>query len=236
MAEVDMNKMIVTCAFGKIYEKYSELTFPTMKMYASKLKADFFVLPARRYPKATGHWEKLQIRDLLKSKSRVLWLDCDTVVRPDTPDLFSIVDKDWVGGWNEAPHGPWNYKAMHLKWDVLAGAKEVSYPGHHMNTGVMLLSPQHAPLLDEPPAYTDHIHYLWDQGWINYRMAELKMRFFDITHRYNHMFIAPKDAQPRTKSFIIHYCGTPVGGGYRKDVPPGGSYIDVVQKDLKAWT
>lgn len=223
---------VVSGAFGERYVRMAEATYPTMKAYASRIGAEFIALKDRTFDgRASAHWEKLQLGGLLGTFERVLWLDADVAVRDDAPDILADIPEDVLGAWDEAPYGPWDYAGFIREWDRLAGGGATPYPGFHFNTGVMALGRAHRALFDAPPSFPGY-ELLWDQGWLNYRLARMKTRYVDIGHRLNHMFISPGN---RIESFIIHYCGTVNGSGYAKEIPPGGDCADLIRSDLARW-
>lgn len=227
-----MKKAIVTGAFGERYVRMAEVTFPTMRAYAERIGAEFHALDKRVYAEpATPHWEKLQLRRFVEKYDRTLWFDADIAVRDDTPDLFGIVPTGLLGAWDEAPFGPWDYPSFISRWSALSRLGKADYPGLHFNTGVMVLDRSHLSLFQDPPEFPGY-DLLWDQGWLNYLFALRRMSFFEITPRFNHMFIAPGE---RRESYIIHYCGTVNGSGYAKHIPSGGTYVDLIKADLAAW-
>jgi hypothetical protein len=226
-----MRTAVVSGAYGEKYLRMADVTWPTQKAYADKIGASFHEITLRRYPGATPHWEKLQLRQFLGDFDRVLWLDCDVIVRGDCPNLFATVPEGVIGAWNEAPFGPWDYPSFVSKWASFEGRSSPPYPGWHLNSGVMVLSRKHAALFSDPASFPGY-ELLWDQGWLNYIAAREGTELMDIGWKFNHMFIAPPT---RHESFVIHYCGTVNGSGYSKDIPPGGDYVDVIKNDLEIW-
>lgn len=232
---MSVKKAIVSGAFGERYLKMAEVTYPTMASYAKSVGADFVPLKERRYPQATAHWEKLQLHGVLEQYDRVIWFDSDVVVRPGAQNLFDMVEEETFGAWDEAPSKSWDYAEFIDQWSKRTGVP-TAYPGIHLNTGVIVFSKLHRPLFEDPPAFpTDHhVQMLWDQGWINYRLAVLGLRWMNIGHWFNHMFIAPYGY--RLQSEIVHYCGTQIKGkGYSPDIPPGRTEVDLMKMDLERW-
>lgn len=226
-----MKTLVVSGAWGDRYTRMAEVTYPNLARYAARIGAEFQVLSERRYPTGTPHWEKLQVRSFLDRYDRVLWFDCDVVVRSDCPSLFEVVPESFLGAWDESKVGPWDYPSFVHRWADTLGIPRPRYPGWHANTGVMILSPRHRDLFDDPPCFPGY-DLLWDQGWINHRAAVRKTAYMDIGWKFNHMFIAPGD---RFASHIMHYCGTVNGSGYAKDIPPGGDHVSLIRSDLERW-
>lgn len=226
-----MSVAIVSGAYGEKYLRMADVTWPNQRTYAKRIGASFHEISLRRYPNATPHWEKLQLRKFLGEFDRVMWLDCDVVIRADCPNLFEMVPKSMLGAWDESKNGPWNYPSFISRWAALLGITSPPYPGWHANTGVMVLSPEHEFLFGDPPGFPGY-DLLWDQGWINFGAALKKTSLMDIGSRFNHMFIAPGD---RFSSYIMHYCGTVNGSGYAKEIAPGGDHVSLIRSDLERW-
>lgn len=232
---MSIKKAIVSAAFGNRYLKMASVTYPTMASYAKSVGAEFIPLKERRYPQVAGQWEKLQLRDALDQYDRVIWFDSDVIVRPGAQDLFEMVGEETFGAWDEGPSQSWDYAEFIDQWSKRTGVP-TAYPGIHLNTGVIVFSKLHRPLFEDPPAFpTDHhVQMLWDQGWINYRLAVLGLRWMNIGHWFNHMFITPYGY--RLQSEIVHYCGTHIKGkGYAPDIPMGKEPTDLIRSDLERW-
>src|SRR3989344_7906914 len=98
-----MRTALFTICIGDFYTKLSKVTHPTIKNYAQKIGADFIVKTETSFP--LPHYAKFEIAKLLETYDRVLYLDTDILVSPDTPNIFDIVPQDCVGMLDEAPLG-----------------------------------------------------------------------------------------------------------------------------------
>lgn len=227
-----MRKAIVSAAFGWKYSRISSVTYPTQKGYAQRVGADFIALSVRKFqPPATPHWEKLQLGDLLNEYDRLLWLDSDVIVRSDAPDLFQIVPEGLLGASDESISGYWDYPGMFRTWITHSRMPEVGYPGWYFNSGVMVVSREHAGVFASPPVYGGP-KVLWEQTYLNYKAAALGARFMDLTSAFNHIFISPGS---RWDSHFIHYCGLLCGMGFARDMRPNESYAEFIAREIEFW-
>ena len=227
-----MKQAIVSAAFGVAYQELAEVTWPSQRAYASRIGSEFITIEKRLFPGASGHWEKLQLRSFLDAYERVLWLDCDVIVRSDCPDLFLRVPAQAIGAWDESRSGPWDYRGIIVKWAGLAGLTDISYPGWHFNSGVLVVSRCHANLFDDPPGAFPGYELLWDQGWLNFGAARDRIAFAKMGKEFNHTFLSSGN---RLNSHVIHYCGTLYGSGYAQDILPGTRPADLIRLDLARW-
>ena len=222
---------IVSAAFGPRYEAMTKITWPAMQSYSQRIGADFIPFRERKFVKTTPHWEKLQVGAVLADYDRVLWLDVDTLVRPDTPSLFEVVPIGTVGAYDESFSKYWDYPNFFVEWSRLSGMPAAEYKGYHFNTGVLVVDRSHRELFETPPVFADY-NVLWEQTYLNYGVARGNIPYLDITAKFNHMYNSPGF---RLDSCIIHYCGTVNGAGYAKFIPPGGTYLDLMRADWEAW-
>lgn len=94
-----MKKVIYTLNLNKeFYKPITDITYPWLKVYANKIEADFVEITERKFPEWTITYEKLQIYEL-GQKNKNDWnifIDCDALIHPDTPDFTNFLSKDTV--------------------------------------------------------------------------------------------------------------------------------------------
>lgn len=78
------------------YREITDMTYPLLKHYARKCGAEFFEIAERKYPAWPANYEKFQVYDLARERGDEwsIFLDCDALVHPNTPDFTQIVPKD----------------------------------------------------------------------------------------------------------------------------------------------
>ena len=76
-----------------------EITFPYLKRYADKIKADLYRIEKRRFPDFPITYERMQIHELGQGSEWVFCIDPDILIHPDTTDFTTWFPKDHVGNW-----------------------------------------------------------------------------------------------------------------------------------------
>jgi hypothetical protein len=76
-----------------------EITFPYLKRYADKIKADLYRIEKRRFPDFPITYERTQIHELGQGSEWVFCIDPDILIHPDTTDFTTWFPKDHVGNW-----------------------------------------------------------------------------------------------------------------------------------------
>jgi hypothetical protein len=80
--------------------------------------------------------------------------------------------------------------------------------GGFYNTGVMVLSQCHQDLfrLTDKPIQMDYA----EQPYLNIKIRQLRLKIYDIGHRFNRMqYVSNAVGQNRLSNYIIHYAGIP---------------------------
>jgi alpha-N-acetylglucosamine transferase len=226
------NHAVVIGCFGDAYKKLSETTYPSIRQYAQKIGADLIELPSRKYPAFNVSYEKLQISEVLGSYKRAIWFDTDLIIRDDTPSLFDIVPEGLFGALDEISVQGQNPDYIRTMLGACADLKcpPVPEPKKYFNAGVLVLDKSHADMVKIPPVFVGD-HFM-DQSYLNVRSFQLGKDFFNLTQKFNHMWICKGD---RLSSHIIHYANTICGGGWMPFAPKGGTYLDLIRQDLRIW-
>lgn len=103
-----MKKTVYTLCVDNYAPEITEITFPLMKRYADKIRADFHVIDTRKFPDAPPVYEKFQIYELGKEAKNDwnLFFDADALIHPDFYDVTSIISKDTTvsNGTDFVPH------------------------------------------------------------------------------------------------------------------------------------
>ena len=224
-----MNKYaLVTITTGHLYNEMAELTHPTLKAYADKIGADFIVWTDTSKHAHPGY-QKLELRELLKEKyERVIFMDTDIIVRPDTPNLFEVVPEDQIGLFEEG-------KFVDRATGFYDFCRQVNYNPKtwdkcYYNTGVMVVSRQHVKFFDQPP---EEINHFYEQTYLNVLINYHGFKVKDIGYKFNRIMIMdPFTGEERHDSFCIHYAGcsawAEVHGGQQK-------LMQLIKDDLALW-
>lgn len=159
---------------GDRYDAMAEITLPSMRKYASRIRADFHVISQQKIiPGATiwPHicWEKYQIADLMDVYSAVLFLDVDCVVSADCPNAFEVHPNEGFVATKIA------VRPNILPYSIFCG---LNNPEYEINSGVMLLRRFHRSIMSLPLVFPPPIEYiLSEQDWwaINAQLQDLKV-------------------------------------------------------------
>jgi hypothetical protein len=170
-------RLVLTAAVGGNGKKWLAITRPLMEAYAARVGAAFDVLTGgdENYPLG----EKWRIGGYVRRYDRVLFLDADVVVAPDCPDLFAAVPEDRLGVRDD---WPWlctevgtqvtrDWMEPEIRNIRAYAGRPGPFPSTCYNTGVMVLSPRHAPLFD-PPAKPLPKYHCTEQHWFNLNVLD----------------------------------------------------------------
>jgi hypothetical protein len=91
------NRALFVLATPDYQPELCEITFPLLKKYADKLKADFVRIEERKFPEYPITYERFQIHELGRGNEWNLCIDPDLLVHPDIDDFTSWLPMDTVG-------------------------------------------------------------------------------------------------------------------------------------------
>lgn len=76
----------------------TDITYPLIKHYADKIRADWYIIKERKFPGWPIVYEKLQIYELAQEMQNDwnIYIDSDTLIHPDLFDLTNHIPKDTV--------------------------------------------------------------------------------------------------------------------------------------------
>jgi lipopolysaccharide biosynthesis glycosyltransferase len=211
--------LIFTQSSGIEFNAFCEYTVPLMQAYADNVGADF------RYEKSEERTEyplfdKYKMYDLLNTNDRILFLDCDILVRSDAPNLFNLVPEGHFAALNEGSQLD-DLEKLRIRATQLyeAGAafgynaSHIDVSSRYFNAGVMLVDKSHRDLfkMPEPNAYMSA--NMTEQSLLNLRLHATKTKTYSLPLCFNCM--------PRWWStvywednYFIHYAGIKHGLRY----------------------
>jgi hypothetical protein len=243
LGEIILKYAVVTVSIGPKFEKMAKITHPTIKAYADKINADFIVIDGKAEDQEdiVPHFAKLQINGLFDIYDRIIFVDTDVIIRPDTPNLFGIVPEDEFGIFQEGAFIP------RRKLDLEMAAKTYStkifgmnpedWKGEYYNSGVMVASRIHKTIFTTPDfEKMRKVEGAWDygeQGWINLQLINGDVPICPLHYSFNRMTIMDQfTGEHRLASYIVHYAGAP-------DVipTPNGevSFCQFIESDIEKW-
>lgn len=199
--------------FGDEAESIGKYSLPAMHCYAQRCNADFILLePSTLSQNFNAFYEKCQVADLLERYERVLYLDADILVSPDSPDVFSLVPVDQLGAVSVNPVFRDLERSRRLTQQVLG---PILWNQPYFNAGVMLVSRGQRPLLAIEPEIIHRWHHgvlalgedsFHDQDLFNYRLNALGIPLFDMGRAFNFTRAWGGFHQRFGQSFV-HYAG-----------------------------
>jgi len=198
-----MKTAIFVLCIGDFYKSVSEFTHPLIKEYANKIGADFIECTETKLP--YPHYAKLEIYNLLDKYDRILYLDTDILISPNTPNIFDIVPENKLGLLDESILG---YNDKFIEFLKTYGKEYVNSWSTHQkcyNAGVIVCSKIHKDLFKLPDTFIKHY---WEQSYLNLRILQEKMEVFELPMQYNRMvYLDIVTNEHRLKSYIVHYAG-----------------------------
>lgn len=220
--KVPMHKFaVVTTVVGKRFDRIGEISVPLIKEYADKVGADFIKLTD-----FGSYWHpalcKLNIYNLLDEYERIIYFDSDTIIHPNTPNLFEVVDAELLGMFEENKYT--NYHTAYRKFCDDLEVDHSQWNGNYYNSGVIVCSQKHKDIFDKTLSSKIGICEYYEQTPMNIMIMLRKFAVQDIGQKFNHMNM--HDWAHRHKSYIIHYAG---------QKQPTEEALHSMKKDLGEW-
>ncbi len=196
--------VVCSLAIGEIFNEMKSLTLPLIQNYARKIGADFVLFDTEQIHLKDIGFEKYQIRQLLDSYERVLYLDIDLIVKPECPNLFEIVPTEDFAAFLEDKY--FIYSEFVDRRKSIVNAQQIlgnlGWIKDYFNSGVMVIPRKHKNLFEIPKQYVIDMR---EQTQLNYDCKRLGIWIHDLDMRFNKMdFLNPLD---RFGAYIIHYAG-----------------------------
>lgn len=229
-------RVILSMAVGDYWREVAAISLPLLERYASRVGAD--VRRATALPFEFPPWSPttaccLYRLDLMRQAfldyDRVLWLDADVLVRPDSPDLFALVPPTHWAGYDELP-AAWaigweaHVHSVHRHMVEVCREDGLEIPdsgGRYFNGGVQLASRAHRHLY--APAVNPSDHAWGEQSRVNVRLFLARVPVYHLPAAFNAMPWASTRAW-WPNAWMIHYAG----------VLPG-ERLAMMRQDLERW-
>ena len=166
--------------FGKI-EKY-------YKLYSKKTNSDFIIINDNYEGDIKSRIRKFEIVKYLDTYDRILFLDDTCIINPKCPNIFDLVDPEYLGVCCENPPFFSKYKNLieSLKYyNVNTNINENNYVW--FNSGLILFSKFHKNLFITPSQPIKKIGSYLDQALFNANRYKYNIPFINLGIRYNYM-------------------------------------------------
>jgi hypothetical protein len=206
------NVGIVRVIYGKQAEAEAAATRLSVERYARAIGAelvDHFV----RETETPAAVLKFMLDAELQRFDRTIFIDCDLVIRDGAPSLFEIVPDTRLGIVREDRYldrSQW-LDRMAALYDVPREHGGSTAP--YFNSGVMVLSRRHYPLLTLPEAGTLYEDGVFEQTFLNARVRSLGISLYELPKEFN--YIPDYDsghAADWRYGWLIHLAGHWEGG------------------------
>lgn len=227
-----MNKQaIVTVAIGDQGRAWLKIAAPFFEHYAKKTAAAFIIIKQGKYGYLGLNMpglEKFQMYEMLNQYDRIMYIDCDIIIRPDTPNLFEKVPKTHIG----AVYDNVNNVAKLMINDTLELDRlqemeivqkvvgDIGWKEGYINTGVIVLSSIHKQIFFNPQDRCLFRSRFQDQTLINYNIQRYGYPIYKLLSEYNAMEVNGYTIQPtnriyphkfpgnnKTSAYIMHFAG-----------------------------
>jgi|688.fasta_scaffold234803_2 hypothetical protein len=202
------NLILLFNSNNKVYN----LTKSSIVQYSEKINVDLIEIQTE------DEWDKFRIEKYFEEYQRILLLNSNLIIRPDTPNLFDMVPKTHLGAFNESRY-IYRVNKIQNVFDQ-NNLKIDSWDGEYYNTGVVLISRSHKEFLKIPKNITSDF-----TSYFNFVLQKNKIKVHDITYKFNRVHYVDKHIGiSRLGSYIIHY----------QDAPESLIYENI-NNDLNQW-
>lgn len=176
---------LITCAVGQQIRNMLRVTGPFMTAYARKYGLDYHVIQGEETDFSIS--EKFRVGPYLDHYERVLFLDADTIITPDCPNLFDVVPEHLLGIHDDTPFLPSNWNIW-KEYDNLR-MSQLQLPLERsrllcLNTGVIVASKQHKSIFDPITMPYERTHCS-EQNWISMNVIAKGFEIMPLKRCFN---------------------------------------------------
>ena len=198
-------RVIVTLSIGK--RSHFKVTRVPMQAYAQRVGADLEVVDSPSHPclaawnatlqiGANSHFMKLPLLQyFLQRYDQLLFLDDDVLLSPHAPDVFRATPCGAIGAVVEGYHKQ-GWHTMHMRsvcsiyglgasHPAVCGTEALKQQARIFNSGVMVLSKHHLPLLAGWDAHKLECRILCDQLYMNAMASKHGACLHDLGNAFN---------------------------------------------------
>ncbi len=197
---------VITINIGTAMKKMADLTIPTMRAYAERVGADFIVIDkipeTYQFKDYSAYWAKFVLRDYLETYNRILYLDLDTTVTGNCPNLFELVPEAEFGALAEDDFNIDQSAEINLMQEKYG---QIGWTKGYFNVGVMLASQAHKAVFELHEDMSGSLYP--EQSVMNYNLQKNGIPLFKLSHKFNHMYFLNVPHNQRSDSYISHYAG-----------------------------
>ena len=223
-------RLIYTLAIGNEFEKCFKLAHTTFEAYAKKVNADLII-----QTESEGHahiwFEKFSMKKYFDKYDRILYIDSDVLIHPNSPNIFEEVAVEDLALFNEG-------RFVDRKDILFNYFKIVKFDGKwnekYFNAGIMLIPKQYKYIFDTPLG--EFVRGYCDQDHINYMICKHKIKVHELRYQWNRMsLIDSVIGEHRLSSFFIHYAGGSRTGANGLYEVMNKDYQEIIQSPNKIY-
>lgn len=206
-------KLAITTRSDKNIKAMTDVSHPVIQDYSDRIGADFIVLDSNegivmsddRHP----HFRIMHLRKLLDIYDRILNLDSDIIINKTCPNIFDVVPEDKIGTVFEDKGTREKDRRRHIR-SIQRRYGDVGWTSGYINTGVFVVSKQHANIFD---SVNGEFWTAWgsDDVHLGYKIREKGHEIHEFDFKYNHMTMFSEQWNGKANRFdshIIHYAGS----------------------------
>jgi lipopolysaccharide biosynthesis glycosyltransferase len=201
-----VSNLVITLAIGQEAEELYALSSDSIQAYARKISADFACIHQDVFSDSDipPYYNKLKIGDYLEIYDRVLYLDCDLIVKPNTPNIFDLVPINAIGVINEACFNNYDQEIVGVK---NALGQLDNWQEDYFNSGVIVVSKIHKPLFTFPQKIFPSPFY--EQTYLNWQAHYLNYEIKYLPREFNYIFVNTPDLNLEIpeSAYIVHFAG-----------------------------
>jgi len=202
----DMNRAIFTTMIDQEGELMGSISIPRMEDYAKKVNARLIVVKKRFPPFEFVAMSKFFMeRHPQNYPEGIFYLDTDTLINRNAPDIFELAPKEGVSGvWdskNEQPNPDWN---KYIK--AAAALVEIEPWQGYFNGGVLLIR-QDARKIFSNPEYFKLMPWYPDQTIMNLNRVRYNIKYNNLGSQWNLMGQNGGNEKTWSKCHVAHFAG-----------------------------
>jgi lipopolysaccharide biosynthesis glycosyltransferase len=213
-----VNTAIVTIFLKPHGDEMRRFSEPFFNYYANKIDSTPIIITNEQFDgekKQIHCLEKYQLYDILNSYDRVIYVDGDTIIHPNTPNIFDIVPESHIGAvfdnknnYHEMDGNDW-HDNIHI--DEIQRIQElmgnIGWSDIYINCGILVLSKIHRNIFLNHHIL-DQFQTRWqDQTVVNYHIQKYKYQIYKLETKFNKMTLNGLDIDNPDDAYILHFAG-----------------------------
>jgi Glycosyl transferase family 8 len=189
---------------GEKSRNEAEITLPWMRRYAERIGAECIVVGENGTVPIVRL--KSEALDVAKSFDRIMLLDADILIRTGSPNLFEITPADHLAAFPEGRYFP--REEFCQSANELFQLNGALSPREYFNSGVMVMSRRHIPVLESLRDDLVFGHPQFEQAFLNACRVKLGIPLYPLTPDFNYIPLPEYFPRDWRYGFFIHLAAT----------------------------